>query len=234
MQVDFDDYMLATRRSARRGERARRAAGTALPVPPRAARAGVTVATGAASARRRPTARRSCDAAREAFGELGYEARRRARHRPPHRASPPARSTTTSPTRTRSSARWSRRRGAEARRRVRAARAGARRPATSSSRRGYRAYFAFIVEDPARFAFLRRNLRARHRRARSRPARRDLAADLAARWRAARAGVDLDYSRTRWSPSGSSSAPRMAEREPPDAEGATRFATALFLAGSAA
>ena len=50
--------------------------------------------------------------------------------------------------------------GAEARRRVRAARRGRARPARSFVEAGYRAYFAFIVEDPATFAFLRRNLGA--------------------------------------------------------------------------
>ena len=47
--------------------------------------------------------------------------------------------------------------GAEARRRVRAARAGAA-DLEEFVAAGYRAYFAFIVEDPATFAFLRRNV----------------------------------------------------------------------------
>jgi AcrR family transcriptional regulator len=46
--------------------------------------------------------------------------------------------------------------GAEARRRVRAARTGAGGFAEFVEA-GYRAYFSFIVEDPATFAFMRRN-----------------------------------------------------------------------------
>ena len=46
--------------------------------------------------------------------------------------------------------------GAEARRRVRAARTGVDRLAQFVEA-GYRAYFAFLVEDPATAAFLRRN-----------------------------------------------------------------------------
>ena len=47
--------------------------------------------------------------------------------------------------------------GAEARRRVHEARAG-ERDLEGFVAAGYRAYFAFIVEDPATFAFLRRNV----------------------------------------------------------------------------
>ena len=72
--------------------------------------------------------------------------------------------------------------GAEARRRVHEARAG-ERELEGFVAAGYRAYFAFIVEDPATFAFLRRNVgtlatagpraraAARRRRARGGPRR---------------------------------------------------------------
>ena len=79
------------------------------------------------------------DAAREVFAEIGYDAAERPRRRCAAPASPPARSTTTSPTRSRSSARCSTSARPELRRRLRDARAGARdargvRAATASAR----------------------------------------------------------------------------------------------------
>ena len=121
--------------------------------------------------------------------------------------------------------------GAEARRRVRAARTGAEGFAAFVEE-GYRAYFAFIVEDPATFAFLRRNLgrAARDGSRRRAPARDRRARRRPARGRA-RAGSTSTTARTRWSPSGSSSGARLMERDPPDVAGATEFATGLFLRG---
>ena len=98
-------------------------------------------------------------AARDAFGELGLRGRRRARHRPPHGPGVghvlqllprqggdlPRRASRTR----------ARRRGGGS-----APPARARRTLAAFVAAGYRAYFAFIVEDPATFAFLRRNLGA--------------------------------------------------------------------------
>ena len=93
--------------------------------------------------------------------------------------------------------------GAEARRRVRAARAGAR-SLTEFVEAGYRAYFSFIVEDPATFRFLRRNLDAAAAvgiEDVSPLGAAELAEDLA---RLAERGETT--APTPWSPSGSSSA----------------------------
>ena len=99
--------------------------------------------------------------------------------------------------------------GAEARRRVRAARAGAR-SLTEFVEAGYRAYFSFIVEDPATFPFLRRNLGARARSA-SRTCCRSARPSwprTSRRWRRAAScrRSTSTTAPTRWSPWGSSSA----------------------------
>ena len=98
---------------------------------------------------------------------------------------------------------------------------------------GYRAFFEFIVEDPERFAFMRRNLETirnrfgddraarRHRGARGGSARGDRGRPRAAgRRRLLRARDDRRRARA---------GRRLAERTPPDVDGATRFASALFL-----
>ena len=77
-----------------------------------------------------------------------------------------------------------------------------------------------------RFAFLRRNL-ARGLAEALPAVVGELAADLA-RHEAA-AGEDLDYLAHAMVAVGVELGARMAEREPPDVEGATRFATALFV-----
>jgi AcrR family transcriptional regulator len=124
--------------------------------------------------------------------------------------------------------------GAEARRRVRAARTGARGFAAFVES-GYRAYFSFIVEDPATFAFMRRNVGALGAAGVEDVlplGAAELAEDLAAL--AAHGelpALDLDYCAHAMVAVGVELGARMAEREPPDVEGATRFATALFLAG---
>jgi AcrR family transcriptional regulator len=127
--------------------------------------------------------------------------------------------------------------GDEARRRVRSARTRAR-SAREFVEGGYRAYFEFIVEDPARFAFLRRN-------AGTIPAffgdrvvpqgTGELAEDLrAAMARGELPDVDVDYCAHAMIAAGLELGARLMERDPPDVEGATRFASELFLGGMAA
>jgi AcrR family transcriptional regulator len=124
--------------------------------------------------------------------------------------------------------------GKEARRRVRAARTEAG-DAASFVAAGYRAYFEFIVEDPATFAFLRRNLGALGAAGLERElplGAAELAEDLGALVdRGALPPVDLDYCAHAMVAVGLELGARLAERYPPDVEGATRFATALLLRG---
>jgi AcrR family transcriptional regulator len=122
--------------------------------------------------------------------------------------------------------------GEEARRRVRAARRSAR-TASEFVEGGYRAFFEFIVEEPERFAFMRRNLETIAGRFGEQvlPAgTEELAEDLRA---AIDAGhlppVDVDYCAHAMIAVGLELGVRMAERSPPDVEGATRFASTLFL-----
>ena len=126
--------------------------------------------------------------------------------------------------------------GAEARRRVRAARTGANGFAEFVEA-GYRAYFAFIVEDPATFAFLRRNLSVLGVAGVDDVlplGAAELAEDLAGlAERGELPALDLDYCAHAMVSVGVELGARMAEREPPDIEGATRFATRLFLGGLA-
>jgi len=123
--------------------------------------------------------------------------------------------------------------GSEARRRVRAARTEATCLADFVET-GYRAYFAFIVEDPATFAFLRRNLGVLTLEHELPLGARELAEDLDALVGAGALGpLDVDYCAHAMVAVGVELGARMAERDPPDVEGATRFATALFLAGLA-
>jgi AcrR family transcriptional regulator len=126
--------------------------------------------------------------------------------------------------------------GTEARRRVQAARTGARDvPAFVEA--GYRAYFEFIVEDPATFAFLRRNVGALGAAGLERElplGAAELADDLRALVaRGALAPLDLDYCAHAMVAVGIELGARLAERDPPDVDGATRFATALVLRGMA-
>jgi AcrR family transcriptional regulator len=122
--------------------------------------------------------------------------------------------------------------GAEARRRVRAARRSAR-TAEDFVEGGYRAFFEYIVEDPARFAFMRRNLdtiRNRFGDSVLPASTEELAEDLRA---AIAAGhlprVDVEYCAHAMIAVGLELGARLAERSPPDVEGATEFASALFL-----
>jgi AcrR family transcriptional regulator len=122
--------------------------------------------------------------------------------------------------------------GVEARRRVRAARRDAR-TLEEFVASGYRAFFEFIVADPEWFAFLRRNLdavRMRFGDAVLPEGADELAEDLRA---AIAAGlvppVDVDYCAHAMVAVGLELGARLAERRPPDVDGATRFASALFL-----
>jgi AcrR family transcriptional regulator len=126
--------------------------------------------------------------------------------------------------------------GDEARRRVSGARANAR-SAREFVEDAYRAYFEFIVEDPATSAFLRRN-------AGTIPAffgdrvvpqgTDELAQDLReAMARGELPEVDVDYCAHAMIAVGLELGNRLLERDPPDVEGATRFATELFLGGMA-
>jgi len=119
--------------------------------------------------------------------------------------------------------------GAEARRRVRTARTEAGDFA-GFVEAGYRAYFSFIIEDPATFAFMRRNALGAAGVADVLPlGAAELAEDLAALPDVP--AIDLDYCAHAMVAVGVELGARMAAREPPDVEGATRFATGLFLAG---
>jgi AcrR family transcriptional regulator len=122
--------------------------------------------------------------------------------------------------------------GEEARRRVRAARRSAAGP-EEFVEGAYRAFFEFIVEDPDRFAFLRRNLdtlRTEFGDAVLPATTSELTEDLSA---AIAAGhlppVDVDYCAHTMVAVGLELGARMVERTPPDVDGATRFASALFL-----
>ena len=122
--------------------------------------------------------------------------------------------------------------GAEARRRVRAARRRAR-TAEEFVAGGFGAFFEYIVEDPERFAFMRRNLdtlRTRFGDAVLPASTDELAEDLRAGIAAGRlASLDVEYCAHAMIAVGLELGTRLVERTPPDVEGATRFASALFL-----
>jgi AcrR family transcriptional regulator len=126
--------------------------------------------------------------------------------------------------------------GRAARARVRAARRGAAN-LSAFVEAGYRAYFSFIVADPATFAFLRRNLVALRAAGIEEVlplGTAELAEDLTAlAARGELAPLDVDYCAHAMVAVAVELGARMVEREPPDVEGATRFASALFLAGVA-
>jgi AcrR family transcriptional regulator len=122
--------------------------------------------------------------------------------------------------------------GEEARRRVRVARRRAR-TAEEFVESGYRAFFEFIVEEPERFAFMRRNLETIANRFGETvlPAgTEELAEDLRTAIAAGHVpAVDVDYCAHAMIAVGLELGARLAERTPPDVEGATRFASTLFL-----
>jgi AcrR family transcriptional regulator len=124
--------------------------------------------------------------------------------------------------------------GAEALRRVREA----RRSATTTEHLledGFRAFFEFIAADPAMFAFLRRNLgtiRDRFADAVLPAGLGDLEADLRdAIARGDLPSVDVGYLAHAMIAVGLELGQELAERTPPDVEGATRFAASLFAGG---
>jgi AcrR family transcriptional regulator len=122
----------------------------------------------------------------------------------------------------------------ELRARLRGARAGAA-DFDGLVRDGYRAYFEFLAEDPALLELLRRNAGAVRALSGERALRagvEDLLGDL----RSAIAGggappFDAEYMAAAMAGAGFEIGVRMLAREPHDVEGATRFATGLFLGG---
>ena len=124
--------------------------------------------------------------------------------------------------------------GEEARRRVRAARRRATTP-RGFVEDSYRAYFEFIVEDPSTFAFMARNagtIRAFFDEGAVPLAGAELIEDLRSAMAAGLIGeVDLEYTAHAMVALGVELGVRMIERRPPDVDGATRFATELFLGG---
>jgi AcrR family transcriptional regulator len=124
--------------------------------------------------------------------------------------------------------------GAEARRRVREARRQAASPAAFVED-GYRAYFAFIVEDPANQAFLSRNagtIRSFFEDGQLPMGTGELREDLeAAIERGDLPPLDTAYTAHVMMAIGLELGERLLERDPPDVEGATRFAAAFVLGG---
>ena len=99
----------------------------------------------------------------------------------------------------------------------------------------YRAYFAFIVEDPLTFDLIRRNagtIRALFDEPVLGAARDDLHADLEqAIARGEMPPLDADYMTAAMAGVALEVGIRMIERDPPDVDGAAGFATAVFLGG---
>jgi len=123
--------------------------------------------------------------------------------------------------------------GAEARRRVRAARQAAATP-RAFVEDAYRAYFSFIVEDAGRAAFLSRNagaIRAMFEESEAPAGIDELAADLRA---AIAAGLvpelDVELCAASMVAVALELGERVTSSGEPDVERATRFATDLFLA----
>ena len=160
MQVDFDDYLAALAKERKAGRSARAARGTAAGAgraARRSRRDGAALAGGRREATKAANRAAILAAAPRRLRRARLRRGRRARHRPPHRARLGHVLQLLPRQGRRSSARSCEEVGAEARRRVRARAPGGRDAARRSSRTRYRAYFAFIVEDPATSAFLARN-----------------------------------------------------------------------------
>ena len=123
---------------------------------------------------------------------------------------------------------------AEARLRVRAARRQGVGP-EGFVEEGFRALFSFIASDPDTFAFLSRNLgtiREQFADAVLPAGLGELEADLrAAIARGELPPVDVGYCAPAMLAVGLELGQRLLERRPPDVDGATRFASALFLGG---
>ncbi len=121
--------------------------------------------------------------------------------------------------------------GTEARARVRAARRNAASPAAFVED-GYRAYFSFIVEDPANQAFLSRNtgtIRGLLEDRQTGLGADELQEDIESA--GAAPGLDSAYMAHAMVAVGLELGARLLERDPPDVEGATAFATGLVLGG---
>ena len=100
---------------------------------------------------------------------------------------------------------------------------------------GFREYFSFLADDPAAFALMRRNsgtIRAMFDQPIFGAGIDELAADLRT---AMKIGivptVDPDYVAAAMVGAALELGVAMIQREPPDVEGATRFATRVFLGG---
>ncbi len=122
---------------------------------------------------------------------------------------------------------------AEARARVRAARRSAASPAAFVTD-GYRAYFAFIVEDPANQAFLSRNagtIRGLLEEGPTSLGADELLQDIESAGALAASGLDSSYMAHVMVAIGLELGARLLERDPPDVEGATAFASGLVLGG---
>jgi AcrR family transcriptional regulator len=124
----------------------------------------------------------------------------------------------------------------EALRRARAARRDAA-DARGFVEDAYRAYFSFVVEDPGTLAFIARNVGTIREQfgetvlaAGASELREDLEAAIAT---GELAEVDVDYCAHTMIAVGVELGQRLALRDPPDVDGATAFATALFAGGPA-
>ena len=100
---------------------------------------------------------------------------------------------------------------------------------------GYREYFGFLADDPEAFALMRRNsgtIRAMFDEPIFGAGIDELAADLRT---AMKIGivprVDADYMAAAMVGAALEVGVAMIQREPPDVEGATQFATSVFLGG---
>jgi AcrR family transcriptional regulator len=120
---------------------------------------------------------------------------------------------------------------AEALRRARAARRDATGP-RGFVEDAYRAYFEFVVEDPTTLAFMARNIgtiREQFGEAVLAAGAAELREDLEAAIGAGElAPLDVDYCAHTMIAVGLELGQRLVLRDPPDVEGATAFATALF------
>jgi len=100
---------------------------------------------------------------------------------------------------------------------------------------GYREYFGWLASEPEAFELMRRNsgtIRAMFDEPMFGAGVEELASDLR---EAARLGIvpelDAEYMAAAMVGAALEVGVRMIERDPPDVEGATRFATAVFLGG---
>ena len=118
---------------------------------------------------------------------------------------------------------------AEIRRRLRDARAGAR-TLEAFVREGYRTYFSYMVEDRPTYELMRRNA-GTIRELVHEPALGAGVQDLVDDLREWIPDPDTHYVAAAMTGAGIEIGILMVDRDPPDVEGATRFATDLFLGG---